>query len=208
LNYGLDSFGLALEVFSGRLIVAGYFTHAGGLPVGGIASWNGFRWRALYGECQNDCDNTPFNYYSYPYPALTNDYILSVRTDLSGDWLWAIVQASDVNNNQNLFLGKWQYTSGDSGQWFLLGDMVQLDEAVFQGVANFGEGFILAAGSIRGNRQWEAVGGDVVVFDGINNNWVVDSRSVIGQSVFVLLGPEAGSAGCLSSPLSLLLSLF
>jgi hypothetical protein len=208
LNYGLDSDGFALEVFSGRLIVAGQFTHAGGLPVPGVASWNGFRWRALYGECQNDCDNTPFNYYSSPYANPTTNGVYALRTDLSGGWLWAIIEADDVKKNEHLFLAKWQYTSGDSGQWFLLGDMVTLDGFGYgaQTVTNFGEGFILAPGAT--NAEWKAVGGDVVVFDSINNNWVVDSRSVIGQYVIALLGPEAGSAGCLSSPLSFLLSLF
>jgi len=218
LYYGLSESGLALEVFSDRLIVAGYFESAGGLPVGGIASWNGYRWRALFGECLSElsCDNTLSGYFTYPYNY--PDEVWAIRTDLSGDSLWALatpelgLDKKRGGYSGNAYLAQWTYTSGDSGQWYFMGDPVDGDiQPSFSDLANFGEGYIIAAGTgYYSDYPWYLVDGDVATFDSELNNWVTNDISAVGynEDVFVVLGPEAAGAGGLVSPLSLLLSFF
>ena len=49
----------ALQIFAGQLVAAGDFDHAGALPVGSIASWDGAQWNAFPDGFGNGIDDEP-----------------------------------------------------------------------------------------------------------------------------------------------------
>jgi len=202
LNNGVDSDVFSLEVFDGKLIAGGSFGHAGGLQVTGVASWDGWKWRALLPACTDDCvSGSQFYFTSLVTPATVYD----LRAQQDGSALWSIAEVGGTS-----YLAKWQYLDGDLGRWTVAGDQVTLDatsERKGHRVANLGsDGIILASGV--GNTEFVAQYGSVGLYHTGIDNWVVDSHNVVADEVFVIRGPESGSASALSSPLSALLSLF
>jgi hypothetical protein len=204
LNNGVNDVVFSLEVFDGRVIASGGFTFAGGLPVTGVASWDGFKWRALLPACNDDCvPGSPFYFTSLVTPTAVFD----LRTQQDGSSLWARIV---VANGGFTALAKWQYTDGDEGRWTVAGDQVLLSDSTENRghrVANLGsDGIILASGVANG--EFIAQYGDVGTYHTGIDNWVVDSHNIVGKNVHVIRGPESASANTLSSPLTALLSLF
>jgi len=201
LNNGVDADVFSLEVFQDRLIAGGDFGFAGGLPVTGVASWDGRKWRALLPACTDDCTSGLDFYFTN---LVTPTGVYDLRTDLSGDALWgrAIVSGTSL-------LAKWEYVDGDLGRWTATGDEFTLDassEKKGHRIANDGSDSIVLAAGVSPNIG-KALYGDVGLYHGGIDNWVQEPHTVVGDNVFVIRGPQAGSASTLSSPLSALLSL-
>jgi len=209
LRGGVDDTVYSLEVFQGRLIAGGDFTLAGGIPVSGVASWDGSKWRALLPACTDDCVGTR-EFYFNALSAPVNVYVL--RTSPDGDSLWALARYQPPVKRGGpipYYLSQWQYTDGDFGRWLAKGDQLKFvpddsSEVYGQTVAFLDSDVVIVAG-VPNTDQFDDTNGNISPFNTNLENWYAGFRT---QSNVFVLSDTVGSASALSSPLSALLSLF
>jgi len=222
LNNGLDAQAYTLEYFQGRMIVGGQFYYAGGLPVGGVASWDGQKWRALEAACTNDCTPPGLGAY-FTIPQQLPSSVWSLHTSSDSISLYAL---SLYNANNQLLLSRWQYFgTGDSGQWTFMGNQLNFYIAQQYGsgsynsghnmIMNNGSQIVVAASPYQGFcvgncdsfvDQWTASGSALQAYSTSENNWV-DNNLLIGATGEVVFVVES-SACSLFSPFRLFLSFF
>jgi hypothetical protein len=211
LNNGLDNWAIALEYFQGRMIVGGWFSYAGGLPVGGVAAWDGQKWRALEAACTDSCNPGGLtDYITVPQPIPA--YVYSLHGSPDGVTLHALIQYRQ--GSYPTYLASWQYFGlGDAGQWTIMGKQINFgndpwDFGAFV-LKNNGSQVIVGASPAFGSKavdQWTAVGTCTQAYSTTVNNWV-DNNVLIGYP-YDVINVVRSSAGCLVSPLRLVLSLF
>jgi hypothetical protein len=214
LGMGVDNDAISLEVFQNRLIVAGDFQNAGGLPVGGIASWDGSKWRGLVPSCTNDCvDSTLGGDVYYNIPVLPN-FVHYLAADPSGDFLWALGQyrfcylynptTGDFScDSWDYTLARWEYTNGDQGTWTAKGDAVYWDNSVTHPLA-FVESDVLLVANNGDDYDYSYYYNPAVnAYNTGEDNW--EPGYTIDYNVYVVRS-GVGSASSLVSPLSVVLS--
>jgi hypothetical protein len=187
LNNGLDGAAFSLEYFQGRMIVGGQFEHAGGLSTGGIASWDGQKWRALQSACSDECVPAGLtSYYTLPQQV---DGAVDLSASKDGTALYARVFMEGFDT----FLGQWKYLEddgngqryGESGQWTIKGDLMEFAPDGLYGDAIMNNGTQLVVAGLTNSFEFGTAGLSVHAYSLENENWV-DNNVLIGEQVIVV----------------------
>lgn len=214
LNNGVDGVAYSIEAFGGRLIFAGEFTYAGGIPASGVAAWNTAQWRPLLPACTEDCVPGGLSYYFNVLNSPSKVYNLKAAKD--GNFLYARATFAGSSSGSGsgagpeaTYLARWEYFDDqDLGIWTVKGPQAEF---------SLDDNHKKADGVLVNNGTLIVVGG-TVADDGLTHanqdlhtwddhskgqNWL-GTHLVVAPEIFVL----RSSASSLSSPLAFLLSAF
>jgi len=224
LNNGLDGPAYSIEAFGGRLIFAGEFSHAGGLPVSGVAAWNTAQWRPLLPSCTDDCVPTGLQYYFNIRNSPSQVYNLKASKD--GSFLYArahfspasssssggarkVLGSSSTSSVVTTYLARWEYFDGqDLGIWTVKGPqaMFILDDNDKRGDGLYvNNGTLVLAGGVTASDEFTTASGALHTWDDDSQvqNWL-GTHLRWNADVYVL----RSSASSLSFPLAFVLRLF
>jgi len=218
LNNGVDGTAYSIEAFGGRLIFAGEFTHAGGLPVRGVAAWNTAQWRPLLPSCTDDCVPTGLEFYFNIKNNPSQVYNLKASKD--GNFLYARAHFSPASSSSSsssastssvvtTYLARWEYfDSQDLGIWTVKGPQAQfiLDDNHKRGDGLYvNNGTLVLAGGTVADTSFTIASGSLHTWDDDSQvqNWL-GTHLRWNDEIYVL----RSSASSLSFPLAFVLDFF
>jgi hypothetical protein len=215
LNNGVDGLAYSIEPFGGRLIFAGDFTFAGGLPVTGVAAWNTAQWRPLLPACTDDCVPGDLQYYFNVLNTPRNVYNLQAAKD--GNFLYARASfgaPSGPSSSGSLaqtptYLARWEYFDGqDLGIWTVKGPQALFTLKEYHKRADgvfVNNGTLVVVGGTVGDAALTRANQDLHTWDDHSQaqNWL-GTHLLVAPEIYVV----RSSASTLSSPLAFLLSAF
>jgi len=216
LNNGLNGVAYSLEAFGGRIIFAGEFSYAGGIPVSGVAAWNTAQWRPLLPACTDDCVPGSLQYYFNVLNSPKLVYNLKAAKD--GNFLYARASFTPLPSSSSsissafttdAFLARWEYFDGqDLGIWTIKGSQAEFvitpNHKKTNGVF-VNNGTLIVTGGTVGDSALTRSNQDF-------HTWDDDSRGQNWLGTHLVIAPEIyvvrSSASSLASPLAFVLGFF